>query len=252
MIKTEGIVLSEIRYKETSKILNVYTKELGKIHIMAKGAYRPKSQLIANAQPFSYNEYQLQKGRNFYYINQGDIINSFYSIREKIERLIFGSYILELIEKSTPDEEKNERLFLLLEKSLKILSEMNDEFLKFIVAFELKFVAFLGYRPFLNGCVNCHNRSNSKIKFSNKEGGIICSNCFVLDPYAVNVNMDIIDSINALLYIPFNNLDEVQVSDDSLLFIHQILEDYILFNIEKKEFNSLNILRSMVESGMIE
>lgn len=26
MLKTEGIVLSEIRFKETSKILNIYTK----------------------------------------------------------------------------------------------------------------------------------------------------------------------------------------------------------------------------------
>ncbi len=50
---------------------------------MARGAYRPKSKLIAHTQPFSYNEYQLYKGRNFYYINEGAVIESFYSIREK-------------------------------------------------------------------------------------------------------------------------------------------------------------------------
>lgn len=37
MLKTEGIVLSEIRFKETSKILNIYTKKYGKIPVMARG-----------------------------------------------------------------------------------------------------------------------------------------------------------------------------------------------------------------------
>ena len=60
MIKTEGIILSEIRYKETSKILKVYTKKLGKISILAQGAYRPKSQLIATTQPFSQVEFHLR------------------------------------------------------------------------------------------------------------------------------------------------------------------------------------------------
>lgn len=245
MIKTEGIVLSEIRYKETSKILNIYTRKLGKIHVMAKGAYRPKSQLIANTQPFSHNDYQLQKGRSFYYISQGDVVNSFYSIREKMERVVYGSYILELVEKSTPDEEENEKLFILLEKGLKILASLDKDFLKFIVAFELKFVSFLGYRPFLNGCVACNNKDSVKYKFSKKEGGLICSDCFSLDYEGVLIEHQVISSINTLLFSSLDDLDEIQVSNDVLSKIHEILEEYILFNIDRKQFNSLNILKSI-------
>ena len=119
MIKTEGVVLGEVRFKDTSKILTLYTRKLGKISVMAQGAYRPKSQLIATTQPFSYCEFQLQKGRNFYYISQADLVESFYSIRDNMERIIFGFYILELLEKSTPDEEENEKLFMLLVKGLR-------------------------------------------------------------------------------------------------------------------------------------
>lgn len=107
MLKTEGIVLKEMRYKDTSKILSIFTKRYGKIAVMARGAYRPKSQIIANTQPFSYNEYQLYKGKNFYYLNQADIIDSFYDIREKIERVVYGQYMLELIEKSMEDGQEN-------------------------------------------------------------------------------------------------------------------------------------------------
>ena len=61
MLKTEAIVLNEIRYKDTSKIINLYTKNFGRISVMAQGAYKPKSILIASTQSFSHSELCLQK-----------------------------------------------------------------------------------------------------------------------------------------------------------------------------------------------
>ena len=76
MIKAEGIVLSELRFKDTSKILNIYTKSMGKIPVMARGAYKANSKLMASTQVFSFNDYVFNKGRTFYYLNQGNIIKS--------------------------------------------------------------------------------------------------------------------------------------------------------------------------------
>ena len=177
MIKTEAIVLSELRFKDTSKILNIYTREVGKIPVMANGAYKANSKLMAATQVLSHNDYVLQKGKSFYYLNQGNIIESFYDIRENIERFIYASYILELVEKSLPEEEKNERIFLLLEKSLGILSNLDKDFLKFTIAFQLKFISFIGYRPYLKNCVICNKNHERGLKWSNQEGGIICKNC---------------------------------------------------------------------------
>lgn len=245
MLRTEGIVLNEIRFKETSKILNIYTKKFGRINVMARGAYRPKSKLIAHTQPFSYNEYQLYKGRNFYYINEGAVIESFYSIREKMERVIYGFYILELVNKSTPEEEKNEVLFLLLEKGLRVLSQLDDGFLKFIIAFELKYMSFLGYRPFIQKCVSCGNKDFSNIKFSIHGGGIICNDCFAVDAKAKPMNRLMYESMVKLLYVSLDDLSSIDISKDILIKIQEIVEDYILFNIDRGEFNSLNLLKSI-------
>ncbi|MBC8590760.1 DNA repair protein RecO [Wansuia hejianensis] len=247
MLKTEGIVLSEIRFKETSKILNIYTKKYGKIPVMARGAYKPKSKLIATTQPFSYNEYILHKGRNFYYLNQGVVIDPFYNIRENIKRFAYGFYILELIEKSIPEEEENERLFLLLEKSLRILSNIDEEFLKFIVAFELKYISFLGYRPYIDSCVICNNNHNLNMKFSNSEGGIICSNCFSIDPGGKSIDMLTIKVMKKLLFTPLDSLNSLETPVNILMKLHNILEEYILYNIDRKEFNSLNLLKSITD-----
>lgn len=241
-MRIEGIVLREIRYKDTSKILTIYTREHGKIAAMARGAYKPRSGLIANTQLFSHNEYEVYKGKNFHYINQGHIINSFYSIREKMERVSYGYYMLEMIDKSLEEEQKSEKLFLLLEKGLKILSSLEDDFLKFIVSYELKFISFLGYRPVIEKCVLCEGKLSSKSKFSIKSGGLICSDCFLQDPTAKNIDRNIYHTIEKFLYTKLEDVSNVDISENSLNKLHNILVQYILYNIDRKKFNSLNYI----------
>lgn len=245
MLKTEGIVLKEIRYKDTSKILTIYTKEYGKISAMAKGAYMAKSQLISTTQPFSYSEYQFNRGRNFLYLNQADILNSFYSIREKMERVIYGYYMLELVDKSLPDEQENAKIFMLLEKGLRVLSKVDRDYLKFIIAYELKFVSFLGYKPNIEKCVSCNGIEAANIKFSISQGGIICSNCFNTDPFAIYLNKEIYEIMYKLLYISLEKTDEIVASKDSIDKLHEIILEYILRNIDRKKFNSLKLMEEL-------
>ena len=249
MLRTEGIVLKEMRFKDTDKILNIYTKKYGKISAMAKGAYKPKSQFISNTQPFSYNEYQLQKGKSFYYLQQADILDSFYSIRENMDRVVYGYYILELADKSIPDEEENEKLFLLLEKGIRTLSTLNEEYLNFIVAYELKFISFLGYKPYIDRCVICNNEDLNKIKFSIKEGGIICERCFGIDSMARFITKEMYETMYNLLYITLESTSDIIVSYDAIYRLHQILVEYILESIDRKRFNSLNLMDSLDESN---
>lgn len=244
MRKTEGIILSELRFRDTSKILTIYTKELGKISVMARGAYRPKSRILASTQPFSYNEFQFSKGKNFYYIRQIDIIDTFYNIRNKIERIAYGFFILELLDKSVI-EEKNEKIFKLLVKALNILSSMNSGFLKFIVSYELKYISFLGYRPEITTCVNC-NKTSSTMRFSKSQGGLLCSNCFNLDNQAVYLSYSEIKLMQSLLFTSLDNLDEIKVNTSLLRKIQDLLIDYILYNIGIRELKSLNLLKSNI------
>lgn len=246
MIKTEGIVLKEIRYKDTSKIINVFTKEYGRISIMARGAYRPKSKIMATTQPFSYNEYNLHKGRNFFYLNQGNLLNSFYNIREKMERVAYGCYMLELIEKSLPEEQEHEKLFLLLKKGLRILENLDEDFIKFIISYELKFISFLGYKPYLQTCVLCKNNNMKSIKFSIENGGIICSNCFNKSPFSFYIDEETYLAINKFLYTTLEEACKVVLPYKSLYKLHETLVEYILYNIDRKRFNTLNLMSSLI------
>lgn len=248
MLKTEGIVLKEIRYKDTSKILTIFTKKYGKISVMAKGAYKAKSKLIATTQPFSYSEYQFNKGRNFLYLNQADILNSFYLLREEMERVIYGYYMLELVDKSLPEDGENEKIFMLLEKGLRVLSKLDKNYLQFIVAYELKFISFLGYKPNIEKCINCNNTKFEKIKFSINQGGIICNNCFAIDHFAIDLDKEIYDIMYKLLYIPLERTNEILASEENINKLHSILLKHILKNIDRKNFNSLKLINELISS----
>lgn len=238
-MRTQGIVLREIRYKDSSKILTIYTREHGKISAMARGAYKARSGMTANTQLFSYNEYEMYKGKQFYYLNQAHMIDSFYSIREKMERISYGYYMLEMIDKSLEEDQRSEKIFLLLHRGLEILSELEEGFLKFIVGYELKFVSFLGYRPVIDKCVLCEGRIDSKSKFSIRNGGIICSNCFHQDHLARNIDRNIYNAINSFLYTKLEDVGQIEITHNSLYKLHNILVEYLLHNIDRKKFNSL-------------
>lgn len=251
LVKSEGIVLKEIRFKDTSKILTIFSRRFGKINAIAKGAYRPKSRLTGCTQVFTYSDFTFFKGRNFYHINQGDIIDSFYDLRENMYRLMYGSYLLELIEYSIVEEESNERLFSLLIKGLDVLSKLDKDFLKFVIAFELKYISFLGYRPYLDKCVVCGNANSKKIKFSYRQGGVICSKCFHTDPYSRTITREMARFFIKLLYSPLDKLDSIKIPKDVMSNLHEIMTKYILINIEKENFNSLNLIDTIKKNGGI-
>lgn len=241
-----GIIINEIKFSDTSKILNIYTKEMGKINVMARGARRPKSKLLAYTQVFSHCEYELHKGRSWYYINEASMINSFYNIRENLERTSIGFYMMELVNKSTQEMEKSENLFLLLEKSLLVLEKLEEDFLEFIIAFQLKFISFLGYRPHLDSCVLCNSKIGGDYRFSISNSGMLCRECFKHDFTAKKIDQEIYISIVKLLYVKMDELYLLEIEKDTLKKIQRIVEDYIKHSVDREYFNSLDMLKTVL------
>lgn len=101
ILNTQGIVLKAVRYKENDVILTLFTRKLGKVSAIAKGAKRNKSSLLSSAQLFSYANYTLKRKGNMYTVNQSDTIKSFYDISYDIEAFSYATYITKLVEGST-------------------------------------------------------------------------------------------------------------------------------------------------------
>ena len=89
--KVTGIVTRYVDYKENDRILSIFTLERGRIDANARGCRRPKSPLLPAAQPFVYGEFELFVSKDRAAVNQVNIQEPFFPLREDAERFAAAS-----------------------------------------------------------------------------------------------------------------------------------------------------------------
>ncbi len=143
---SEGIVLARRNYGEADRILSVYTKNHGRISLIAKGIRRPKSRKRGHLEIFSYIRFQAATGRGLDLMTEAEVIDDFKEIRKNLKKVSLAYYFCEVVGKITHEGEVNERLFdLILENLEKLKSE--TELKKLRLDFILRLLILLGYWP---------------------------------------------------------------------------------------------------------
>ena len=146
MIKTEGIILKEADLNEVDRLLTIYTKELGKVNVSAKGVKRLESKLRYSIEPISYVQLILVEGKNFLILKDTVIKNQFLKIKKDLEKIKIAKRIVEFIDEAIIGEEKDEdiwKLILLTFKDLNVgglTPHIEKDFKK-------TFIRLLGYDP---------------------------------------------------------------------------------------------------------
>ena len=247
-IKTQGIVIKSSKFKENSKILTVFTQELGKVSIMAQGAMKPNSKALVYSEAFSTSEFILKKGRNFYYIISVDLIDSHYYLRESIDVMAVGFYFLDLVDKSIPEAEKNEKIYKMIIVALENLGNNIINRLDLVLGYELKLISLIGYKPYLLNCIDCHTSNSIHWYFDNEKGGILCSNCKTRDSQYID-SLYIRQMIN-YISLPFNKLSNDIMNYDDKLKLNVLIYKYILDKLDIKELKSWNMLKDVFENSI--
>jgi len=148
-INTTGIVLREVQYKDSSKILTVLTSDEGKLTVSAHGAHRKNSKLAAVTGLLVFSEMTLQKKSERWTITEARTVEQFVGLRDDLKLLALGAYIAELTEALADEDSPNMELLPLCLNTLYALSEKikTPEYVK--PAFELRLLAISGFEPLL-------------------------------------------------------------------------------------------------------
>ncbi|MCT4605264.1 MAG: DNA repair protein RecO [Marinisporobacter sp.] len=247
LLKTEAVVLKQKSFGERNAVITLFSKKLGKIQGVAKGFKRSKGKYSVGTQPFCYAEFVLFKGKDLYQISQVDLKDSFYKLRENVIKLTYASYILELTESIITEGQTNNRLFDLLVEYLHIFSNMNKEYATLTKAYELKLLMYSGYKPELNRCVSCGSIENEKVKFSAREGGLLCRNCLGVDPYSMKISRVTINVMKYLMHKDLIQIAKLKIKSDVLKELEKIVKHYIQIHIDKNQFKSLQFLDAIKE-----
>jgi DNA repair protein RecO (recombination protein O) len=140
----EGVVLRSSNLGEWDKLLVVLGQGSGKMRIVAKGARKVQSRYASLTQVFCYIRYTIYSGRNMSTFSQAELIHGFPVLRDDLDKMAYGLYILELVDSFLEDGQIHDDILSLLLAALHILnhSEKHDLLLAF---FQIRLLARLGW-----------------------------------------------------------------------------------------------------------
>ncbi|MYL46609.1 DNA repair protein RecO [Virgibacillus halodenitrificans] len=222
--KVDGVILKTQDYGETHKIITIYSRKLGKISTLARGAKKTKSRMAAVTQPFIYGNFFVYLNKGLSTIQQGEIEYSFRAIREDIFKTAYTAYITELTDKIVDPQITDPFLFEELYQTMSWIEEHEDVEIP-IMMYELKMFVKGGFGPMVNGCANCNNKE-FPYAFSIAEGGLLCKRCRYLDEKAIPLP----DSVSKLLHlftaVELKRIGTISVKSENRQLIRKILDAY--------------------------
>lgn len=179
MVETvKGIVLKETPYGDYDKIMTVLTAEHGKIAVYARGAKRLKSPLFTATQLFTYGEYTVSRTKTTYYLRAGELIESFYHIRDTLSGAALASYIADVAADIAIEEEPEENLMRLVLNSFHAIATKKKHAALIKGVFELRAAAIAGFMPNLVACEGCGSSDLEILYFDVSSGLFRCEECF--------------------------------------------------------------------------
>ena len=218
--KVEGIVIGEVPYHETSKIINVLTKEDGLIGIVAKGAMRPKCPYMGLTSKLTYGYFHINYRDNLSSLIEVDLINSFKNIKKDLIKMSYSIYLTDLVNQVYKHEQNKE----IYSNYIASLIKINEGFDPLVITniLELKMLDYLGIRPCIDKCVSCHNTSDI-VTISSYRGGYLCKNCLNNEKI---VNIKTIKLLRMFYYVDISKIDKLEISENIKKELNMFIDDY--------------------------
>ena len=247
---TEAINLKSYNLNDADKIIVMYSKDNGLIKGVAKGIKKPKSKLGARMDLLVANSLQLLKGRSMDTIIQAQTVNNFKKTREDFDKLMYSSYISELVMNfGEGSEAASKEIYDLLYKALNRISDAEEkkDALIAVIKFQLKLLLIMGFCVELDTCLCCRERVlDEEMYFSSKMGGIVCIECN--EHLGVNLKMHhkIRDFLEAMLQFDFDYESDYdrKATEKVCQVCFNLLDDYIKTHTNKKT-KSLKVLQEL-------
>ena len=154
--ETEAIVLRTYRLGEAEKIVSLFTRQMGRLRAVARGAQRPKSRYGGSLEPLSYVRIEIfeRENRDLLRLNSVELIESFFSMQADYRVQLAAQFLAEVGERLLPEREVNERMFRLLLAVLRALKS-SGEVNRPLLYFDYWMVRLGGFQPALDACSSC-------------------------------------------------------------------------------------------------
>ena len=214
--KIKGIVVKEIAYRDTSKIIEVLTND-GMYSIVARGAKKVNSSLFLGTSFLSYSEFCIYERDNISTLKSVSVMNNFKNTLKDIVRLGASSYLVNLCMQVYKQNNNSDIYNILLTGINKIDIGINT--LGIINIIEIKLLKYLGLKLNLDECQVCGSKDISYLSLD--YSGYLCKNCS-----KTSTDKKILKLIKLYDKVDLNKLDSFNISNEYLFVLDKFIDEY--------------------------
>jgi DNA repair protein RecO (recombination protein O) len=240
--KAEAIILHSRKHGETSKILTLYTREYGKMSVMAKGSRGVRSKYLGTLETYNHISlvFYLKEGRQLQYLSDASIIEPFIHLHRQLGKMALAAVACEIVDKNEQEASHPEQFHLLL-NALRALNDGEHGLRNIIRAFQIQYISNAGYEPILDACYYCQKSQLDDLNYLSIEQGIYsCGQCGFLKGASRHVSRYIVELLRWFQNAPIENASQAQVSKSAGEEIDAILAEYL-----KSHSEALSHLKSI-------
>lgn len=183
--KTEALVIRQVDFSESSRVVTFFSREFGRFSALAKGAKRLKGPFDAALDLLSECRVVfIKKSHGTLNLLTEARLSSRFQPQAKgsagaLSSLYGGYYVAELLAGLTEDFDPAPDLYQLTVNTLQSLSDPNAAADLVVIHFEISILQQIGLFPNLFECSACGSAVSTDHKYAHwvSQGGVLCANC---------------------------------------------------------------------------
>lgn len=222
-VKTKGIIIRKVIFRESSIILDVLTPNFSVVSIMAKGIRKQNSKNTGLLELLNELEFDLYKNPNseWYIYKSAQLGNAFlFNISHTTNILMQAA--VEVLRQIIISVDDSEAVYDLLRSYLQFIITVEKNGIAIFWRFLLKLCKIIGIEFNINNCVECSQRKKFMGYFPQKHG-FICKDCYhpVNDEQIINLNDNAADLVLILNEIG-KHLDTITIPKVTIKQLNRI------------------------------
>jgi DNA repair protein RecO (recombination protein O) len=232
--KTHALVIRLVDWSESSRVVTLFTRDFGKIGVIAKGAKRLRSAFEAGLDLLSECRivFLRKSSSGLDILTESQLISRFSPAAGSLSSLYGGYYVAELLTGLTEEYDPHPALYDVCVETLARLSSDADPRLA-LARFELVLLRELGQLPEFDACLVCDRPLTESMNFSYwvGQGGLICAACRKPEYAHKPIQLG---TINLLKQLAATELAPCDPTPDQLRQLRQMTVSAVCHSLERR------------------
>ena len=236
--KTDAILIRQTDFSETSRVVTFFTREHGKLGMMAKGGRRRRNPFDDSLDLLAESSIVFLKknASSLQLLTEASLKQRFRPASSAMQPLYAGYYIAELLDGLTEEADPHPELYDAAVVALRRLLQPSAKPLRILARFETQMLRHLGHLPSLDACLKCGRaiQTDRTAVHWVSQGGLLCDRCRSDDFRQDDIHVDTLALLKSLADADEASLGGVQVTERQVAEVRGILDSAVAYLLERR------------------